>query len=466
MKQTELQRAASTAASRAPAAPSAGRRERPAVPTLPPARPFRSSPARACRRRPRGRLLDPPHRLCGAPDRLAVEQAVRALLGAGGERAHGSRRRPRLHQARRAGDRGMRASARNRPELGRRSCDNRREEGLRRTRRGECLNRKALAFLRLASIRLMLQSSAIPHDVTGQTLLAAKTGSSSPDHLPWRHGPSRRANPAETAKASCAIAKYDLSLDRIAGVCSMFVLIRLQGAPRVSGSIEDVPTATRTRVRSGTTVRHRGPPGSPPGGVRRSRVAPQPLIRLPFSSLLGKVARSAGWGMARCLNGSRVAQRPSSRSGHLSPLRGEGSKPEGRDDDSSLARRRPRQGGGESPPQAWKDAIRARKWRAPSQTLTDSSASRRGSGSRAAKKKTAKLQVLAPKLLKSLDAILNEIPLPADRPVQLGEKIRRRRLRQAIIAAAILSVMAGRACTERRSVAPPPAPSPPRRRVG
>ena len=31
-----------------------------------------------------------------------------------------------------------------------------------------------------------------------------------------------------------------------------------------------------------------------------------------------------------------------------------------------------------------------------------------------------------------------------------------------IIAAAILSVLAGRACTERRSVAPPPAPSPPR----
>ena len=34
----------------------------------------------------------------------------------------------------------------------------------------ECLNHKALAFLRLASIRLMLQNYAIPHDVLGQTL--------------------------------------------------------------------------------------------------------------------------------------------------------------------------------------------------------------------------------------------------------------------------------------------------------
>jgi transposase len=36
----------------------------------------------------------------------------------------------------------------------------------------ENLNRKALAFLRLASIRLMLRSSAIPLDVSGQTLIA------------------------------------------------------------------------------------------------------------------------------------------------------------------------------------------------------------------------------------------------------------------------------------------------------
>ncbi len=36
------------------------------------------------------------------------------------------------------------------------------------------------------------------------------------------------------------------------------------------------------------------------------------------------------------------------------------------------------------------------------------------------------------------------------------EKRRNRRLRRVIIAAAILSVLAGRACTERRSVAPPP----------
>jgi class 3 adenylate cyclase len=43
----------------------------------------------------------------------------------------------------------------------------------------------------------------------------------------------------------------------------------------------------------------------------------------------------------------------------------------------------------------------------------------------------------------------------------LEERSRRRRLRRAIIAAAILSVLAGRACTEQRSVAPP-APSPPR----
>jgi transposase len=34
----------------------------------------------------------------------------------------------------------------------------------------ECLNHKALAFLRLASIRLMLRNYAIPHDVLGQTL--------------------------------------------------------------------------------------------------------------------------------------------------------------------------------------------------------------------------------------------------------------------------------------------------------
>jgi len=32
--------------------------------------------------------------------------------------------------------------------------------------------------------------------------------------------------------------------------------------------------------------------------------------RLPFPSLLGKVARSAGWGMARCLNRSRIARPP------------------------------------------------------------------------------------------------------------------------------------------------------------
>jgi Transposase DDE domain len=34
----------------------------------------------------------------------------------------------------------------------------------------ECLNHKALAFLRLASIRLMLRKHAIPHAVPGQTL--------------------------------------------------------------------------------------------------------------------------------------------------------------------------------------------------------------------------------------------------------------------------------------------------------
>ncbi len=34
----------------------------------------------------------------------------------------------------------------------------------------ECLNRKALAFLRLASIRLICESYAIRHDVSGQTL--------------------------------------------------------------------------------------------------------------------------------------------------------------------------------------------------------------------------------------------------------------------------------------------------------
>jgi transposase len=34
----------------------------------------------------------------------------------------------------------------------------------------ECLNHKALAFLRLASIRLMLRKLCNPHDVLGQTL--------------------------------------------------------------------------------------------------------------------------------------------------------------------------------------------------------------------------------------------------------------------------------------------------------
>ena len=34
----------------------------------------------------------------------------------------------------------------------------------------ECLNRKALAFLRLASIRLMCENYAIPHNVSEQTL--------------------------------------------------------------------------------------------------------------------------------------------------------------------------------------------------------------------------------------------------------------------------------------------------------
>jgi transposase len=34
----------------------------------------------------------------------------------------------------------------------------------------ECLNHKALAFLRLASIRLSCENYAIPHDVLGQTL--------------------------------------------------------------------------------------------------------------------------------------------------------------------------------------------------------------------------------------------------------------------------------------------------------
>ncbi|HKN29472.1 MAG TPA: hypothetical protein VJY34_16940 [Roseiarcus sp.] len=45
---------------------------------------------------------------------------------------------------------------------------------------------------------------------------------------------------------------------------------------------------------------------------------------------------------------------------------------------------------------------------------------------------------------------------------RLDEQKRNRRLRRVIIAAAILSVLAGRACSERQSVAPPPAPSPPR----
>ncbi len=43
----------------------------------------------------------------------------------------------------------------------------------------------------------------------------------------------------------------------------------------------------------------------------------------------------------------------------------------------------------------------------------------------------------------------------------LAEHKRNRRLRRAIIAAAILTVLGTRACTERQSVAPPPAPSPP-----
>ena len=39
----------------------------------------------------------------------------------------------------------------------------------------ECLNRKALAFLRLASIRLMLRELCNPHNLPGQTLRAPMT---------------------------------------------------------------------------------------------------------------------------------------------------------------------------------------------------------------------------------------------------------------------------------------------------
>jgi class 3 adenylate cyclase len=45
---------------------------------------------------------------------------------------------------------------------------------------------------------------------------------------------------------------------------------------------------------------------------------------------------------------------------------------------------------------------------------------------------------------------------------RLDHKTRNRRFRRVIIAAAILSAIAGRARTERQSIAPPPAPSPPR----
>jgi transposase len=40
----------------------------------------------------------------------------------------------------------------------------------------ECLNHKALAFLRLASIRLMLRKLSIPHDVLGQSLSRSRLG--------------------------------------------------------------------------------------------------------------------------------------------------------------------------------------------------------------------------------------------------------------------------------------------------
>jgi transposase len=56
----------------------------------------------------------------------------------------------------------------------------------------ENLNRKALAFLRLASIRLMLRNYAIPHDLSGQTLTLQLrfdwTSESIADHDSEDHG--------------------------------------------------------------------------------------------------------------------------------------------------------------------------------------------------------------------------------------------------------------------------------------
>jgi hypothetical protein len=49
-----------------------------------------------------------------------------------------------------------------------------------------------------------------------------------------------------------------------------------------------------------------------------------------------------------------------------------------------------------------------------------------------------------------------------DAAPRLGERKRSRRLRWAIIAAAILTVLGARACSERQSFSPPPPPSPPR----
>ena len=51
----------------------------------------------------------------------------------------------------------------------------------------ECLNRKALAFLKLASIRLMTRNYAIQDDVSGQTLtLIAQDHAHAPEFLQLR----------------------------------------------------------------------------------------------------------------------------------------------------------------------------------------------------------------------------------------------------------------------------------------